>query len=59
MTGMSTKFSEFLQTQSYGIGGHYDIHVDALSTDSNIVRLTGNRIATVLFYVIMLCVLKA
>ena len=60
MTGLSTKFAEPLQTQNYGTGGHYDIHLDALSEDSDIVKMQGNRIATILFYVkynILFCII--
>lgn len=52
MTGLSSKFAEPLQIQSYGIGGHYEIHIDALTAETDpIVAQNGNRIATILFYV--------
>lgn len=55
MTGLSMTTAELLQIQNYGIGGHYNLH-----WDQQIKRIpgylvknqeTGNRIATVLFYV--------
>lgn len=56
MTGLSTKFAEPLQVQSYGIGGHYELHLDALiAVNDPGVAEHGNRIATILFYVSSLC----
>lgn len=52
MTGLTSSFSEDLQTQNYGIGGHYELHYDFTpKTDEPFSTNTGNRIATVLFYV--------
>ncbi|CAO1333269.1 unnamed protein product [Diamesa hyperborea] len=51
MTGLTTSSSEELQTQNYGIGGHYELHYDFTpKTDEPFTTNTGNRIATVLFY---------
>lgn len=55
MTGLSTKSAEELQVVNYGIGGHYEPHFDfARKEETNAFQSlgTGNRIATVLFYVI-------
>lgn len=50
MTGLSQETFEPLQTQNYGIGGHYDGHWDCyMKFDTPFEN--GNRIATVLFYV--------
>lgn len=53
MTGLSMKLSEELQVVNYGIAGQYDMHFDfALPDDLSYEDDgTGNRIATVLFYV--------
>jgi len=52
MTGLTTKTAEELQMQNYGIGGHYQPHWDMKKKAENPFDLgTGNRIATVLFYV--------
>jgi prolyl 4-hydroxylase len=55
MTGLTTKTAELLQVQNYGIGGHYNPHWDhqiKRFTFYGVKRVdTGNRIATVLFYV--------
>jgi prolyl 4-hydroxylase len=52
MTGLSVETAEQLQTQNYGIGGHYVPHWDfRIKTEINFEGGTGNRIATVLFYV--------
>ncbi|CAG9803166.1 unnamed protein product [Chironomus riparius] len=51
MTGLTTKTAEELQIQNYGIGGHYQPHWDMKKKEENPFDLgTGNRIATVLFY---------
>ncbi|XP_070494672.1 prolyl 4-hydroxylase subunit alpha-2-like [Chironomus tepperi] len=51
MTGLTTKTAEELQIQNYGIGGHYQPHWDMKKKDEKPFDLgTGNRIATVLFY---------
>ncbi|XP_037954286.1 prolyl 4-hydroxylase subunit alpha-1-like isoform X1 [Teleopsis dalmanni] len=52
MTGFNLVGSEMLQVMNYGLGGHYDTHYDFfnVSADTEIIRTTGNRIATVLFY---------
>lgn len=59
MTGLSTATAECLQVQNYGIGGHYIPHFD-----QQIKKIpgfgvrkadSGNRIATVLFYVCIMC----
>lgn len=55
MTGLSTSMStaEGLQVQNYGIGGHYVPHWDHRAlNDAPFDDDMGNRIATVLFYVI-------
>lgn len=57
MTGLTTSSSEELQVVNYGIGGHYEPHFDfARREEKNAFQSlgTGNRIATVLFYVILL-----
>lgn len=54
ITGLTTNTAEELQVVNYGIGGHYDPHFDfARREESNAFKGlgTGNRIATVLFYV--------
>lgn len=53
MTGLSTETAEDLQVVNYGIGGHYEPHFDfARKEEKNAFKSlgTGNRIATVLFY---------
>ncbi|XP_073817096.1 prolyl 4-hydroxylase subunit alpha-1-like [Musca autumnalis] len=52
MTGFDIEGSEMLQVMNYGLGGHYDTHFDYfnVSDTADIVKLNGNRIATVLFY---------
>lgn len=54
MTGLSMETAEQLQIGNYGIGGHYEPHIDHSADD--VIDLfddigAGNRIATVLFYV--------
>lgn len=54
MTGLITATAEELQVVNYGIGGHYEPHFDfARPEETNAFKSlgTGNRIATVLFYV--------
>lgn len=52
MTGLTTATAESFQTQNYGIGGHYNLHWDhRLKHEAKFDHYTGNRIATVLFYV--------
>lgn len=54
MTGLTTETAEELQVVNYGIGGHYEPHFDfARKEETNAFKSlgTGNRIATVLFYV--------
>lgn len=54
MTGLTVKTAEELQVVNYGIGGHYEPHFDfARREEKNAFKSlgTGNRIATVLFYV--------
>lgn len=54
MTGLTTKTAEELQVVNYGIGGHYEPHFDfARREEKNAFKSlgSGNRIATVLFYV--------
>ncbi|KAF7283400.1 hypothetical protein GWI33_000692 [Rhynchophorus ferrugineus] len=53
MTGLTMSTAEELQVVNYGIGGHYEPHFDfARKEETNAFRNlgTGNRIATVLFY---------
>lgn len=53
MTGLTVKTAEDLQVVNYGIGGHYEPHFDfARREETNAFKSlgTGNRIATVLFY---------
>ncbi|XP_070137453.1 prolyl 4-hydroxylase subunit alpha-2 isoform X2 [Drosophila bipectinata] len=50
MTGFDLSGSEMLQLMNYGLGGHYDRHYDFFNTTQNSSALTGDRIATVLFY---------
>ncbi|CAG9839196.1 unnamed protein product [Diabrotica balteata] len=53
MTGLSMATAEELQVVNYGIGGHYEPHFDfARKDEKNAFKSlgTGNRIATVLFY---------
>lgn len=60
MTGLSMDTAEELQVVNYGIGGHYEPHFDfARKEEKNAFKSlgTGNRIATVLFYVSLLCLL--
>lgn len=54
MTGLTMSTAEELQVVNYGIGGHYEPHFDfARREETNAFKSlgTGNRIATVLFYV--------
>lgn len=54
MTGLTVSTAEELQVVNYGIGGHYEPHFDfARKEEKNAFKSlgTGNRIATVLFYV--------
>lgn len=52
MTGLTTTTAEAFQTQNYGIGGHYNPHWDhRLKHEPKFEQDTGNRIATILFYV--------
>lgn len=54
MTGLTVSTAEDLQVVNYGIGGHYEPHFDFARADevNAFASLgTGNRIATVLFYV--------
>lgn len=53
MTGLNMDTAEELQVVNYGIGGHYEPHYDfARKEETNAFKNlgTGNRIATVLFY---------
>ncbi|KAI6242530.1 Procollagen-proline 4-dioxygenase [Aphelenchoides fujianensis] len=53
MTNLKIETAEKLQIANYGIGGHYEPHIDFAPEQETHVfdRLgTGNRIATVLFY---------
>ncbi|KAF7990836.1 hypothetical protein HCN44_000641 [Aphidius gifuensis] len=53
MTSMSVDTAEELQVVNYGIGGHYEPHFDfARREETNAFKSlgTGNRIATVLYY---------
>ncbi|XP_052860862.1 prolyl 4-hydroxylase subunit alpha-1-like [Anopheles cruzii] len=53
MTGLTMETAEELQVVNYGIGGHYEPHFDfARREERNAFKSlgTGNRIATVLFY---------
>lgn len=54
MTGLTVDTAEELQVVNYGIGGHYEPHFDfARREEKEAFKSlgTGNRIATVLFYV--------
>lgn len=51
MTNLSQQYAEPLQTQNYGIGGHYVGHWDCFMKWDKPFESDGNRIATVLFYV--------
>lgn len=54
MTGLTVTTAEDLQVVNYGIGGHYEPHFDFAreeEKDAFASLGTGNRIATVLFYV--------
>lgn len=53
MTGLTVATAEELQVVNYGIGGHYEPHFDfARREETHAFKSlgTGNRIATVLFY---------
>ncbi|EPB69386.1 oxidoreductase, 2OG-Fe(II) oxygenase family protein [Ancylostoma ceylanicum] len=53
MTNLEMETAEELQVQNYGVGGHYDPHFDHArkeETESFKTLGTGNRVATVLFY---------
>lgn len=59
MTGLTVSTAEELQVVNYGIGGHYEPHFDfARREETNAFKNlgTGNRIATVLFYVSNDCI---
>lgn len=52
MTGLTASTSEQLVIQNYGIAGHYKLHWDHATENSEDFDLgTGNRIATLLLYV--------
>jgi prolyl 4-hydroxylase len=53
MTNLNMETAEELQVANYGIGGHYDPHYDMSTRGEKdpYIDGTGNRIATVLFYV--------
>lgn len=55
ITGLSTDSSEGHQVANYGIGGHYEPHLDFTSKfgDAPLESWSkdGNRIATLVFYV--------
>lgn len=54
MSGLTQDSSENLQVVNYGIGGHYEPHFDFALRGDNVTfssLKSGNRIATVLFYV--------
>lgn len=55
MTDLSMKSAEALQIVNYGIGGFYNLHYDfGLPDDTSLESGgLGNRIATILFYVII------
>ena len=56
MTGLTQDTAEIIKIQNYGIGGHYIPHWDhTLPHDAPFTEGTGNRIATVLFYVRLFC----
>lgn len=63
MTTLTMANAEPLQVVNYGMGGQYDPHFDFFEADdkSEYMRMYGNRIATVLFYVsdIALCIIIA
>lgn len=53
MTGLDQTSAEAIQTQNYGIGGHYVPHWDhRIERDVPFEDGYRNRIATTLFYVI-------
>jgi prolyl 4-hydroxylase len=61
MTGMSIKTAEVFHLTSYGIGGHYEPHYDFVSIKEQSTfkkPVTGNRVATVLFYVSAACLIE-
>ncbi|XP_061396348.1 prolyl 4-hydroxylase subunit alpha-2-like [Musca vetustissima] len=47
-TGLETQFSEELQVANYGLGGHYEPHVDFYLT--GVTEEYTNRISTSIFY---------
>lgn len=47
MTGFSMEEGDRLSMINYGIGGHYEVHLDSFAQE---LEGRGNRIATVLFY---------
>nr|XP_045593803.1 prolyl 4-hydroxylase subunit alpha-2-like [Procambarus clarkii] len=53
MTGLTTETAEYLHVLNYGIGGHYDAHVDFFDLQNKSMDKTphqGDRLATMLFY---------
>ena len=52
VTGLNMESSEELQVSNYGIGGHYEPHLDFTREEEldHLDPLTGNRIATLLMY---------
>lgn len=52
MSGLSQETSEALQVQTYGTGGYYQPHYDHKVKGESVFGDAGNRIATVMFYVL-------
>jgi hypothetical protein len=52
MTGLSQESAEALQVQTYGVGGYYHSHFDHKVKGETVFGDSGNRIASVMFYVI-------
>ncbi|EDV90576.1 GH14106 [Drosophila grimshawi] len=50
MTELSMQGSEAYNIMNYGLGGHYAAHYDFFNTTKQQTSETGDRIATVLFY---------
>jgi len=52
ITGLNMRTGGKMQFLKYGFGGHFVPHHDYFDSKTNFLEMAGDRIATVLFYVI-------